>query len=93
MGYFTHLVEIQNLAFAIFLGFTLVSFFALIFLAGRGHHGHYDGTNPYPPIESYGNWVREGQGPVPLFLKLWIVAIASFALALTGIVIYHGYRY
>lgn len=92
MGQITHLVVMQRIALVLLLGFSLVSFVCLIFLSGRGRQSHYDGE-PIPPIENYGNWVREGHGRVPLFLKMWMFAVAGIAVALTGIVIYHGYRY
>ncbi|MGH9394192.1 MAG: hypothetical protein ACRD1E_08485 [Terriglobales bacterium] len=89
---FDHLLVLHRFALAVLLGFTLVSFVCLIFLSGRGKHSHYDGHG-IGPLESYGDWVKEGRGPVPLFLKLWIIAIAAWAVAITGIVIYHGYWY
>lgn len=92
MGMFTHLVIIQHVAFALLLGFALVALVCLAYLSGRGEHNHYDGQG-IGPFEHYGNWVREGQGPVPLFLKVWIVFIVGCAITMTGIVIHHGFRY
>jgi len=92
MGSFDHLLVLQRFALAVLLGFTLVSFVCLIFLSGRGKHSHYDG-NAIEPLDDFGGWVKEGRGRVPLFLKLWMIAIAAFAVAITGIVIYHGYWY
>jgi len=92
MGMFSHLVMIHREAFALLLGFTLAAFVCLIFMAGRGKFNRYDGTG-IEPIDNYGDWVTEGHGRVPLFLKLWMIAILGVALSLTGIVIYHGYRY
>jgi len=92
MGMLDHLVILQRLALALLLGFSLVGFVVLAYLSGRGKADHYDGEG-VGPFESYGNWVKEGQGRVPLFLKLWIVAIIAFAVSMTGIVIHHGFRY
>lgn len=92
MGVIDHLVIIHRIAFAILLGFATAAFFCVIFLSGRGHHGHYTGDG-IGPIQTYGDWVKEGQGQVPLFLKLWIALLVGICVSLTGIVIYHGYRY
>ncbi|HWG36980.1 MAG TPA: hypothetical protein VN690_04615 [Terriglobales bacterium] len=92
MGMFDQLVGTERVALALLLGFALVVFVILAYLSGRGKHSHYDGQG-IEPIESYGAWVKEASGRVPLFLKLWIVAVIGIALALTGIVIRHGYWY
>lgn len=89
---FDHMVVLHRMAFAILLGFTFVSFVCLIFLSGRGEVSHYDGGG-IEPIQDHAGWVKEGSGRVPIFLKLWMVAIASWAVAITGIVIYHGFWY
>ncbi|MGN6591406.1 MAG: hypothetical protein ACTHJX_00745 [Terriglobales bacterium] len=92
MGVFDHLVILQRMAFALLLGFTLVAFISTIYLSGRGHQSHYDGEG-IEPVRDYGGWVKEGSGRVPIFLKLWIIAIVAWSLAFTGIVIHHGYWY
>ncbi len=93
MGWLDRLTQIQHLALAVLLGFALVAMAALAFLSGRGGKEAYDPEHPRGPIEHYGGWIREARGTVPLFMKVWIVAVASWAIALTGIVIWHGYRY
>lgn len=92
MNMFDHLVVLQRVALALLLGFSLVAFVCLAYLSGRGKHSRYDGAG-IPPIENYGGWVGEGQGRVPLFLKLWIFGIIAVTVALTGKVIYHGFWY
>ncbi|MGH9467974.1 MAG: hypothetical protein ACRD1Y_11530 [Terriglobales bacterium] len=92
MGQISHLIIIQRAALILLLGFALAGFFCLIYLSGRGKHSHYDG-NPIRPVHDYGGWVKEGSGRVPLFLKLWIIAIASWCVVITAIVIHHGYWY
>ncbi|MGH9476259.1 MAG: hypothetical protein ACRD1C_07990 [Terriglobales bacterium] len=92
MGQISHLIVIQRAAFAILLGFTFAGFFCLIFLSGRGKHSHYDG-NGIQPVHDYADWVKEGSGQVPIFLKLWIAAIAAWCVAITAIVASHGYWY
>ncbi|MGH9472569.1 MAG: hypothetical protein ACRD1M_07480 [Terriglobales bacterium] len=92
MGMFDHLLVLQRAAIALLLGFTLVGFIALAFLSGRGRQSHYDGRG-IEPLEDHAGWIKEGHGRVPIFLKLWMVAIVGWCIALTGIVIYHGYWY
>ncbi|TAN21655.1 MAG: hypothetical protein EPN33_11150 [Acidobacteria bacterium] len=92
MGQFSHLIIIQRGAFAVLLGFALASFVCLIFLSGRGEHGHYDGKG-IEPLHDYGGWLQEGSGRVPIYLKIWILAIVAWAITFTAIVIHHGYWY
>ncbi|MGH9413637.1 MAG: hypothetical protein ACRD0Y_07835 [Terriglobales bacterium] len=92
MGQITHLIVIQRAALILLLGFALAGFVCLIYLSGRGKHSHYDGK-PIEPVHEYGGWLKEGSGRVPLFLKIWIIAIAAWAIAFTALVIHHGYWY
>ncbi|HEY8055345.1 MAG TPA: hypothetical protein VIE13_05485 [Terriglobales bacterium] len=92
MGQFDHLVILQRMAFALLLGFTLVAFVSLIYLSGRGRQSYYDGEG-IEPVHDYAGWVKEGSGRVPIYLKLWMIAIAAWAVAITGIVIHHGFWY
>lgn len=93
MGYLDWLTQIHHFAVSLVLGFALVALVALAFLSGHSGPRPYDPDSPTPPIEHFGGWVREAHGQVPVFMKVWIAAIATWALALTGIVIWHGYRY
>ncbi|MGH9486904.1 MAG: hypothetical protein ACRD04_04860 [Terriglobales bacterium] len=92
MGQITHLIIIQRGALVLLLGFALAGFVCLIYLSGRGAKSHYNGR-PVEPVHSYAGWVREGSGRVPIALKLWIIAIAAWAVTMTAIVIHHGYWY
>lgn len=92
MGQISHLIVIQRAALVLLLGFALAVFFCLLFLSGRGRHSHYDGDG-VKPIHDWAGWLQEGSGRVPIFLKIWMIAIAAWCIAMTAIVIHHGFWY
>ena len=93
MGMFDWLTNVHRMAEVLLLGFALVVFVCMAYLAGRSRHRYYDADHPWGPIENHAGWLREGHGPIPFLLWFWTIAVLAWMFTITGVVMWHGYYY
>ncbi len=77
MGRFDWLTNVHRMAEVLLLGFALVVFVCMAYLAGRSRHRYYDADHPWGPIENHAGWLREGHGPIPFLLWFWTIAVLA----------------